>query len=101
MKLYTQKDISELIGINKRYICDLFFYSGITPLQVFGRNSEFAYNIYQVDAFNEFIKVYKKRKIPTLKFDFENDEIFVIKESNIKNIYLTYKGNNYDTKRKN
>ena len=93
MKLYTQKDISQLLGINKRYVCDLFFYSGIRPFKVFGMNSEFAYTIYQVDAFNEFIKVYKKKNIPTLKIDFINNEIFVIKESNIKNIYLTYKGN--------
>ena len=93
MKLYTQKDISELIGINKRYICDLFFYSGISPTDKIGRHNEFAYSIYKIDALNEYIKSSKRRNIQSLKFDFENDEIFVIKESKIKNIYLTYKGN--------
>lgn len=94
MKLYTQTDISEIIGKSRSYVSDLLFLFQINPIEIKGRYGSYCYNIYQIDILNEYLKIRKKKNLNKLYFDFENEEIYTIKESNIKNVHLTYKGNN-------
>ena len=79
--MYTINNIADFCGVDYGFIRRIIDVNELRPSAIYGNaNEKKGYTFYQLFIIQQFLEQLAQKEI---FFDFENEEIFMIKESNL------------------
>lgn len=80
--IYTIKNIADFCDVDYGFISRIIDLNEIRPSKIYGNaNEKKGYTFYQLFIIQQFLEQLAKKDF---YFDFENEEIFIIKESKLE-----------------
>ena len=82
--IYTIKNIADFCGVDYGFISRIIEQNEIRHSTIYGNaNEKKGYSFYQLFIIQQFLEQLAQKEI---FFDFKNEEIFMIKESNLERV---------------
>ena len=82
--MYTIKNIADFCGVDYGFIRRIIEINELRPSPIYGNaNEKKGYSFYQLYLIQQLLEQLAQKEF---HFDFENEEIFMIKESNLERV---------------